>query len=66
MAPGTDEAVTAEPALVVPAWAWLLAVASVLVAYLLTMENGLVLGHAAEQLHELFHDARHFVGVPCH
>lgn len=50
----------------VPVWA-LLAVALAAVAiFTLTLENGLLLGAHAEQVHELFHDARHFVGVPCH
>jgi hypothetical protein len=50
----------------VPVWAWVLAAAAVFVAYLMTMENGALLGHTAENVHEFFHDARHFVGVPCH
>jgi hypothetical protein len=50
----------------VPVWAWVLAAAALFVVYLMTMENGALLGHAAENAHEFFHDARHFVGVPCH
>jgi len=51
----------------VPAWAWLLAAFLLFGVYLMTMENGLALrSGAANQLHEFFHDARHFVGVPCH
>jgi Probable cobalt transporter subunit (CbtB) len=50
----------------VPLWAWLVAAAAILVAYAVTMDNGAVLGRAASNVHELFHDARHFVGVPCH
>ena len=51
----------------VPAWAWLLAAFLLLGLYLTTMENGLALSTgAAGQLHEFFHDARHFAGVPCH
>ena len=57
---------TAETAISVPLWAWLAAAAAVFLAYLMTMENGALLGHAAEQLHEFFHDGRHFIGVPCH
>jgi hypothetical protein len=57
---------TAETAIAVPLWAWLAAVAAVFVAYILTMENGALLGHTAENVHEFFHDARHFVGIPCH
>ena len=55
-----------ETAVHVPVWAWLAAAASVFVAYLMTMENGALLGHTAETVHELFHDARHFAGVSCH
>lgn len=50
----------------VPVWTAVALAFAVLAIYALTMENGLVLGARAEQLHELFHDARHFVGVPCH
>lgn len=50
----------------VPAWTWLLVALLVAVVYLVTVENGAALGSAAEQLHEFFHDARHFAGVPCH
>lgn len=50
----------------VPAWAWLAVALAAAAAYLLTMENGIVLAQRASALHELFHDARHFVGVPCH
>jgi hypothetical protein len=57
---------TADAPISVPVWAWILAAAAVFVVYLMTMENGALLGHAAENAHEFFHDARHFVGVPCH
>ena len=51
----------------VPAWAWLVAAFLLAGVYLMTMENGLLLSSdAADQLHEIFHDARHFIGVPCH
>ena len=50
----------------VPAWAWLLVALALLVAYGVTMENGAVLRSGARVLHELFHDGRHFLGVPCH
>ena len=50
----------------VPVWAWLLAVVAALAVYAVTMENGAVVGGAAGHIHELFHDARHFAGVPCH
>jgi hypothetical protein len=50
----------------VPAWAWLVAALAVAVAYVVTLENGAVLEAGAATLHELFHDGRHFLGVPCH
>ena len=51
----------------VPAWAWALAAAAVFVLYLLTQENGALLSaDKARYLHELTHDARHALGVPCH
>lgn len=50
----------------VPVWAWALVALAVLVSYFVMLENGAVLSHAAETLHEFFHDGRHFVGVPCH
>jgi len=50
----------------VPAWSWLVAAFSLFALYVLTLDNGLVLAQASEVVHELVHDARHFVGVPCH
>lgn len=50
----------------VPAWAWIVAALAVFAVYLMTMENGVVMSHGATQVHEFFHDARHFIGVPCH
>lgn len=50
----------------VPRWAWLLVVFALALVYLLAVDNGLALGAAAGTVHELFHDARHFAGVPCH
>ena len=51
----------------VPAWAWALAVLALFSVYLVTQENGALLSAAnAEYLHELTHDARHALGVPCH
>ena len=50
----------------VPVWVWLVVALLVLGIYLITVENGAALGSAAGRLHEFFHDARHFAGVPCH
>lgn len=50
----------------VPLWARLAAALAIVAVYMLTLDNGLVLARSAGTVHELFHDARHFVGVPCH
>ena len=50
----------------IPAWAWLVLAVALATVYALTMENGGTLRAGASVLHELFHDGRHFLGVPCH
>jgi hypothetical protein len=51
----------------VPAWAWALAAIALFAIFLITQENGALLSATqAEYLHELTHDARHALGVPCH
>jgi len=51
----------------VPTWALALALVAVFALYLLTHENGVLLtAGQAELVHELTHDARHALGVPCH
>ncbi|HEX2043555.1 MAG TPA: hypothetical protein VHF24_13045 [Acidimicrobiales bacterium] len=50
----------------IPAWAWLVLALAVGAVYALTMENGATLRAGATFLHELFHDGRHFLWVPCH
>ncbi|MFN2505711.1 MAG: CbtB-domain containing protein [Acidimicrobiales bacterium] len=50
----------------VPAWSWLVVSLALALAYLVTLDNGAVLQGAANVAHELFHDGRHFLGVPCH
>jgi hypothetical protein len=45
---------------------WLLAVAGLLLlAYLVTFDQGAV-SQSGPYLHELMHDGRHLLGVPCH
>lgn len=51
--------------LTVPLWAWLVVAAAAFGVYLMTLDNS-VLGQWASHTHEFFHDARHFIGVPCH
>ena len=50
----------------IPVWAWLVLAFALMTVYALTMENGATLRAGATVLHELFHDGRHFLGVPCH
>jgi hypothetical protein len=50
----------------VPAWTWAVVALALALAYLVTLENGAVLRSGATLVHELFHDGRHFLGVPCH
>ena len=49
----------------VPVWAWLLVAAAAFGVYLMVLDNT-VLANMAESTHEFFHDARHFIGAPCH
>jgi len=58
-----------QAALPVPPWALPTFVVAVLLFGLVTMEGGMVshaLGQTGSFLHELFHDGRHLLGVPCH
>jgi hypothetical protein len=60
-------ATAATPELDVPVWAWALVAVALFSLYLLTQENGAILSaDTATYLHELTHDARHALGVPCH
>ena len=61
------ETTTAVPDVIaIPAWAWLVLAFALATVYALTMENGANLRAGATVLHELFHDGRHFLSVPCH
>lgn len=58
---------TSVPALI-PRWGFLLLGVAVGLLWLVTFEGGAVseaIGRAGT-LHELFHDGRHLLGVPCH
>jgi len=60
-------AVPSATAIRVPAWAWALLAFAVFALYFVSQENGALLSTpAAQMLHELTHDARHALGVPCH
>lgn len=51
----------------VPLLAWMAATIALLAAFFLLQENGVMLsGEAAAWLHEVTHDGRHALGVPCH
>lgn len=51
----------------VPAWAWaLLALALFSVLFMLQENGTLLTATQAQWLHEITHDARHALGVPCH
>lgn len=52
-----------------PRWPALAVLAAVAVLWLVTMEGSAisqVLAGTPSFLHELFHDGRHLLGVPCH
>ncbi|MDP3892518.1 CbtB-domain containing protein [Nocardioides sp.] len=54
-------------ALRVPTWAWLLASVALVTWFVISQDNGAILGAAAAELvHEVTHDARHVLGAPCH
>jgi uncharacterized membrane protein YbaN (DUF454 family) len=62
-----DELVLSPKAGTVPAWAFFLLALAMLAAWSVAFENGLLAdGTVSQHLHEFFHDARHFAGVPCH
>ncbi|MGH9224396.1 MAG: CbtB domain-containing protein [Acidimicrobiales bacterium] len=53
----------------VPRWAWAVLAVAVALLWLVTMEGAAVseaVGGTSSFLHELFHDGRHLLGVPCH
>ncbi len=52
-----------------PRWGWVALLAALTVLWLVTMEASAVsqaIGGTSSFLHELFHDGRHLLGVPCH
>jgi hypothetical protein len=57
----------------IPAWTWLVLAALAVLVFTIGFDQGQMLrpllGSAAAEgnyLHELFHDGRHLLGVPCH
>ena len=60
-------AIISAAAVRIPTWAWALFALALFSLYFLVQENGALLTSSqAEFLHELTHDARHALGVPCH
>lgn len=50
-----------------PLLAWAVAAIALFAVYFLVQENGAILSaDAATWLHEVTHDGRHALGVPCH
>ena len=62
----TAPAALQEQPIAVPALAWVLVALATTALYLMLQENGALLAQHWETLHELFHDGRHALGVPCH
>ncbi len=54
------------PALPMPWQLWVAAAVSLAMLYLLQSESGAVLTEHWGLLHEVVHDGRHVLGVPCH
>jgi hypothetical protein len=69
VAMSTTSAPAEQVALPVPRWALPTFVIATLLFWLVAMEGGMVsqaMGQTGSFLHELFHDGRHLLGVPCH
>jgi hypothetical protein len=52
-----------------PQWVWPVLVLALALLYAVTFDAGFVSARVADSgmyLHELFHDGRHLLGVPCH
>ncbi|HMC81170.1 MAG TPA: CbtB-domain containing protein [Acidimicrobiia bacterium] len=65
----TIKAAARSTAVNVPTWAWLVLALGLGMLYAVTFDTGLLssrLASSSMYLHELFHDGRHLLGVPCH
>ena len=61
-----DQSTTIEPIPIRDLWPWALVAAFLVgVFYLVTLDQG-ELSRAGLFLHELMHDGRHILAVPCH
>jgi hypothetical protein len=53
----------------VPVWGWLVLATTLLMLWAVAFDGGAVselVGRSSMFLHEVFHDGRHLLGVPCH
>jgi Probable cobalt transporter subunit (CbtB) len=50
----------------VPVVAWLMLGVGLFLLYVVLQENGALFAGVWHNIHEFFHDGRHFLGVPCH
>ena len=65
----TIKAAARTTAVNLPTWAWLMMALALGLLYAVTFDTGALSSHVASSgmyLHELFHDGRHLLGVPCH
>ena len=65
----TIKAAARTTAVNLPTWAWLVMALALGLLYAVTFDTGALSSHVASSgmyLHELFHDGRHLLGVPCH
>lgn len=63
------QTIPARPSRTLPVWAPLAAVVALALLWMVTFETGQImsaLGVSSMFMHELFHDGRHLLGVPCH
>jgi hypothetical protein len=63
------QAVARTTAVKIPTWAWLALALALTTLYAVTFDNGFLSSQVTSSglfLHELFHDGRHLLGVPCH
>jgi Probable cobalt transporter subunit (CbtB) len=65
----TITAAARNTAVTLPAWTWLVMGLALGLLYAVTFDGGFISSRVATSgmfLHELFHDGRHLLGVPCH
>ena len=65
----TITAAARSSAVKIPTLAWLALALALATLYAVTFDNGLLSSQVSSSsmfLHELFHDGRHLLGVPCH